>query len=395
MRRPSILSPSFVERIREPGRFGDGRGSAGLSLLVKKTANGRISRSWSQRIRINGKLTNRGLGSYPEITLAHARKLAVENKRAVAEGRDPFDSGRVPFFRDALERVIEIQRGGWRGNTKTEASWRSTMAAYVLPKLGRRLVDHISSADVMGVLLPIWTSKPETARRVRRRIAAVMKWSQARGHRGENPVEAIGAALPKQNGGKAHMRALPHAEVAGAIAKVRTSGAWIGTKLALEFLILTAARSGEVRAAAWSEIDPERREWNIPGGKTKSGRPFRVPLSGPAMTVLAKAEKIRDGSGLVFPSVRGLELSDNTLSKLFRDNGIQAVPHGFRSSFRSWASDSGQSRDLAEAALSHAVGDQTERAYARSDMFERRRRVMNDWAAYLTERQAKVIRLRA
>ena len=164
---------------------------------------------------------------------------------------------------------------------------------------------------------------------------------------------------------------------------VRTSGAWIGTKLALEFLILTAARSGEVRAAAWSEIDLERREWNIPGGKTKSGRPFRVPLSGPALAVLAMAEKVRDGSGFVFPSVRGLELSDNTLSKLFRDNGIKAVPHGFRSSFRTWASDSGRSRDLAEAALSHAVGDQTERAYARSDMFERRRKMMDDWARYL------------
>ena len=391
MFRPKTLSPSFVARVRRPGRYGDGRGSHGLSLLVKMMANRRISKSWSQRLRLPGRITNIGLGAYPIVTLPEARRAAIENRRAVARGVDPF-SGGVPTFAEAAERVLGIHREAWRDGGKSEAQWRSSLTAYAMPKLGRKRIDQITSADVLAVLLPVWTAKPETARRVRHRISAVCKWAIAEGHRRDNPAgEAIGAALPKVNGGKAHMRALPHAEVAAAIAKVKGSGAWVGTKLAFEFIVLTATRSGEVRLARWEEIDLEGRTWTVPGGRMKTGKAHRVPLSDAALSVLSEARKLQDGAELVFPSVRGLAMTDSTISKLLRENGIEAVPHGFRSSFRDWASEAGVSREVAEAALAHVVVG-VEAAYRRTTLFELRRRLMQDWDDYLAGGKAKVVR---
>ena len=392
MRRPTMLSPSFVARVRTPGRFGDGRGSHGLSLLVRRMANGRISKSWSQRLRLPDRVTNIGLGAFPVVTLAEARKAALENRRLVAQGLDPF-SGGVPTFAEAVEKVILIHREGWKGSAKTEAGWRATLRDYAMPRLGRKTVDAITTADVMGVLLPIWTAKPETARRVRRRISAICKWAIAEGHRQDDPAgEAIAAALPKANGIKAHMRALPHAAVAGALAKVRASGAWLGTKLAFEFLTLTAARSGEVRMARWEEMDGQT--WTIPAERTKSARPHRVPLSKAALAVLDQAAINAHGHGLphgpslVFSSIRGRALSDSTISKLLRENDIEAVPHGFRSSFRDWAAESGQPRELAELALGHVVQG-TEGCYLRTDRLLDRRTMMERWGDYVSGSAAK------
>ena len=392
----SILSPTFVSRIRRPGRYGDGRQSCGLSLLVRVAKSGRISKTWSQRIILNGKPTHRGVGSFPLVSLSEARQRCLENKRALMRGVDPFASSSVPTFAQALEATIDVQRPAWKGSAKTEASWRSTMRDYALPALARRRMDQIGPADVMAVLLPIWSTKNETARRVRRRIGAVCKWAVAQGYRTDNPAgEAISSALPKAAGAVQHHRALPHSEIAGVLATVEASGAWTGTMAAFRWLVLTACRSGEARAAKWTEVNREARTWTVPAERAKSNREHVIPLSDAAMAILVEAEKIRDKSGLLFPSIRGKQLSDNTLSKLLRDHGVAMVPHGARSSFRDWAGESGAAREVAEACLGHAVGDATERAYSRSDLLQRRRRLLSAWASYLTGQRGEVVQLRA
>ncbi|MDD9983217.1 MAG: tyrosine-type recombinase/integrase, partial [Gammaproteobacteria bacterium] len=374
------LTHRFVETVSEPGRYGDGRGSCGLSLLVKPTTQGWLSKSWSQRIRFGGRTTNVGLGSYPVVTLARARQKALANARMIEAGQDPRDkAGGVPSFAAAVERVIAMHAEAWRDGGKSEKQWRSSLQTYALPRIGGLSVAAVTSADVLSVLLPIWTVKHETARRVRQRISAVMKWAIAQGYRKDNPAgDAIGAALPK-NGGKqrTHQKALPYGDVSAALATVRETGAYIHTRLAFEFLVLTAARSGEVRGARWDEVDFDAATWTVPGERMKGGRAHRVPLSDRALEVLREARSYSDGSDLVFPSAIGRPMSDSTLSKLLRENGIAAVPHGFRSSFRQWAAErTNIPREVAEEALAHVNPNRVEAAYQRSDLFDRRRDLM-------------------
>ena len=384
MKRPKVLSAAFVRTVKRPGRYGDGRGGFGLSLLVKSTTTGRLSKTWSQRLRLNGKAFNLGLGAYPVVTLAQARKAALSNRRAIAKGHDPRGGG-IPTFEKAAHTVILIHAATWRKGSKSEAQWRASLRDYAMPRLGRKRVDRITTADVLAVLLPIWNSKRETARRVRQRIGAIMKWAVAKGYRNDNPAgEAIGAALPKNGVKRRHQRALPHGQVAGALAKIRASGAWKSTRLAFEFIVLTAARSGEARLATWAEIDARTATWTVPGQRMKAGREHRVPLSRRALEVLHEARKLSDGSGLVFPSPSGRTLSDSTISKLIRENGIPAVPHGFRSSFRDWCGETGAAREVAEACLAHTVKG-VEGAYFRSDLLLRRRELMQAWAEYVEE----------
>ena len=382
MKRPKQLSASFVRSINRPGRYGDGRGGHGLSILVKPTASGRLSKTWSQRLRMNGKPFNIGLGIYPVVTLAEARNVVLVNRRAVHQGRDPRGGG-IPTFEKAADKVLRIHAATWRPGGKSEAQWRASLRDYAMPILGRKRVDKITTADVLAVLLPIWNEKRETARRVRQRIGAVMKWAVAQNYRQDNPAgEAIGAALPKNGVRRQHHRALPHGEVGAAIKKVRQSGAYRATVLAFEFIVLTACRSGEVRGARWKEVDLSKATWTIPSKRMKTRREHRVPLSKRALEVLNEVLKFADGSGLVFPSPSGRTLSDSTISKLVRENGIPAVPHGFRSSFRDWCGDTGAAREVAEACLAHTVKG-VEGAYFRSDLFARRRELMGNWANYI------------
>ena len=232
-------------------------------------------------------------------------------------------------------------------------------------------MSSVDTAAVLAVLSPIWNEKPVTARRVRQRIGAVMKWAVAQGYRTDNPAgDAIAKALPRGSNGVKHRTALPHGEVSAAVARIWASRAAVTTKLAFEFLVLTAGRSGEVRLATWNEIDLDAAVWTIPAERMKTARPHRVPLAGRAVELLREAADVADGSGLVFPSPRGKALSDMAISKLVKEQGIAAVPHGFRSSFRDWCGDTGQPRELAEMALAHVVRG-VEGAYARSDLFER------------------------
>ena len=386
MKRPKRLSATFVQTVNVTGRYGDGRGGLGLSLLVKPASAGGFSKSWAQRIRLDGRPANVGLGSYPVVTLAAARAKALANARAAAEGRDPrARSSRAPTFEVAAEKVIEIRGASWKDGGKSAAQWRASLRDYALPKIGDKPVHSITTADVMGVLLPVWSTKRETARRVRQRIGAVMKWAVAQGYRGDNPAgDAISAALPKNGTRRQHQRALPHVEVAPALARVQESAAHRATALAFEFLVLTACRSGEVRGARWTEVDDDTAIWTVPPARMKAKLEHRVPLSPRAVRILDEARELDDGGGLVFPSPTGRLLSDSTLSKLLRELGIGAVPHGFRSSFRDWAAEcSDAPREVCELALAHVNSDRVEAAYGRSDLFERRRELMADWAAYV------------
>ena len=385
MQRPKTLSAAFVRTVNQPGRYGDGRGGHGLSLLVKPMSTGRLSKTWAQRLRLNGNPISVGLGSYPITTLAAAREKALLNARMVAEGGDPRTPIAVtPTFAEALNAVIGIHRDNWKDGGKSEQDWRSTMETYALPTLGQKPVSDITGADVLAVLVPIWGRKRPTAMKVRYRVSAVMKWAVAEGHRDDNPAgDSITAALPKGGHNVTHQRALPFAKVGEAVAVIRDSGAWPATKLAFEFLTLTATRSGETRLAEWTEIDGD--VWTIPADRMKAGREHRVPLSRQALAVLDQARAFGDGTGLIFPSQRGKALTDSTISKLLRENRVGCVPHGMRSSFRDWAAEcSDVPREIAEHALGHAEGSASELAYRRTDYFDRRRVLMEEWGAFVS-----------
>ncbi len=383
MKRPKTLSAMFVTRVKEPGRYGDGRGSFGLSLLVKTMTNGRVSKSWAQRLIINGKPTNIGLGAFPIVTLAEARKKALENRRSLELGIDPRTGG-VPTFSEAAEIVIKLHEPTWRDGAKSAGQWRASLRDYADPVFGNKLVSEVTAQDILAALKPNWNSKRETMRRVRQRVGAVMKWAVAQGYRADDPVPAVTAALPRNGVTRKSHTALEWQDVPAALAKIRESDAYPTTKLAMEFISLTACRSGECRLAEWTEIDLDAATWNIPAARMKAGREHRIPLSAAAMDVLEQAKPFADNrAGLVFPGATGRPMSDSTLSKLLRENSVGAVPHGFRSSFRSWCSDMGKDRELAEMALAHTVRG-VEGAYQRSDVLERRRVLMAEWAEVAT-----------
>ena len=387
------LTAAFCRNVGESGRYCDGNG---LYLHVDPSG----ARRWVQRLVIRGKPRGLGLGSYGLVSLAEAREQALANRKIARAGGDPLAAKRraesMPTFEEAVDKVIAIHSEAWKDGGKTAKLWRATLTEYAYPHIGDKGIDQVTTADVMLVLLPIWTRKHETARKLRRRVSTVMKWAIAQGYRGDNPAgEAITAALPKRSVPVRHMPALPHGEVAGALAAVRKSRAWGATKLAFELLVLTAARAGEGRLATWEEFDLSASVWTIPAERMKAQREHRVPLCGRAVEILHEARSRANGRGLVFPSIRGKALSAMTLSKLVKEQGISAVPHGFRSSFRDWAAErTNHPREVVEAALAHVVSNQTEAAYARSDLFDRRRRLMDDWAAYLAGERGKVVSMR-
>ena len=367
-------------------RYGDGRG-----LYVVVRANG--SKAWVQRITIDGDRTDLGLGGYPDLPLALARTKSAELRTAVAEGRDPRAERRqpnLPTFQDAAEQYISDNAARWK-NPKEAVNWRGALATYAYPMFGSTRIDRISRADVLAALKPVWTSKPSIARKLRQRVRAVFAAAMAHGHIDLNPAgEVIDAALPKTPAVKAHFRALPYQDVGSALLKIEASSASLSTRLCLRFLVVTAARSGEARGARWDEIDLDARTWNIPASRMKAGREHRVPLSDAALEVLRRAKALDDNSGLVFPSLykAGRELSDMTLTKLLRDNGLAEVAtvHGFRTSFKTWCMETTETPwAVGEAALAHTLGNSTEQAYARSDLFERRKDLMQQWADYVTK----------
>ena len=366
---------------------------AGDTLYLRVGPTG--AKSWIQRLTINGKRCDLGLGSLNLVTLREARMKAWDNRRAVYDGHDPVAERRkakAPTFREAAVETMAGLRSGWT-NQIHATQWVNSLEAYAFPILGARRVDSIQGADVLRVLTPIWTSKPETARRVRQRIRTVLGWAQAHGFTSSNVAgEAIDGALPKNGHKKRHYAALPYTEVASALRVIDHSRATEAARLCLRFLVLTAARSGEARGARWSEIDAEAREWRVPADRMKAKAEHRVPLSQAALAVLERAMGLSDGTRLVFPNRRGRVMDGAVFSQILRANGLAGTVHGMRSAFRDWCADTGKPREVAEAALAHTVGG-VEGAYFRSDLFARRRALMDQWAEFLTETGAKVVRL--
>ena len=374
------LTPAFVRNVSEAGRYCDGQG---LYLDVRPTG----SRGWIQRLTIRGRRTELGLGGFPLVSLKEAREKAFANRKLAREGGDPLAekrrAGGMPTFAEAARLVWNQLRPGWRSPEHAQL-WIRSVERFAIPRIGEMPVSDVTSADVIGILAPIWHEKAPTARKLRQRIRAIMEWAVAMDYRPDNPCDRIGPVLGAQGKVVRHMRALPHREVAGAIRTVRDSDARLVVKLAFEFLVLTATRSGEVRGAAWKEIDRDGRVWTIPAQRTKGNREHRVPLDRRAMEVLGEARSLDRRSPLAFPSVGGRPLGSTAMSQLLRGLGIAAVPHGFRSSFRDWAAEeTDHPREVAEAALAHVVRNPIEAAYRRTDLFERRRRLMSDWEEYL------------
>ncbi len=381
------LTAARVRTARHSGRTNaPERLSDGDTLFLQLAPTG--AKCWVQVVQVKGRRYTVGLGGHRFVSLAEAREAAFENRKAARRGIAPVTrtSGKaMPTFEEAVAEAIATRSGAWKGD-KTADDWRASLALYAYPAIGATPVGDVTSGHVLDILKPIWTPKRETARKVKRRISAVMKWAIAKGHRADDPAgEAIDAVLPRSGGEVRHHKALPYGRVAQAVAAVKASNAWAGTKLAFEFLVLTAARSGEVRLATWGEVDVEAGVWTVPGERMKMGREHRVPLSARCVDVLREAAGRRKEAELLFPSARGKVLSDVTMSKLLRERGIDAVPHGFRSSFRDWAADrTDVPREVVEAALAHKVPNAVEAAYARTDHFERRRALMDAWAAYLS-----------
>lgn len=383
MHRDKRLTAATIRNLSKPGLHADGNG---LYLKVDKSG----AKRWIQRIVVNRRRRDIGLGGIGTVSLAEAREAVLENKKQVRAGDDPIAAKRLSkailSFKDAAQQVHDLNKPTWR-NEKHGQQWMNTMDTYVFPFFGSKQVSNVDSADVMTALTPIWNSHPETARRVKQRIGTVMKYAMAKGWRKDNPADAITQGLPKHDRSKVkHRNALAYERVADAIALVQASEASPPSKLAFEFLVLTATRSGEVRGATWAEVDLDKRDWTIPASRMKTKKQHRVPLPDRCITILEQAKALKQAdSDLIFPGTKaGKPLSDMTLSKLMKELKIDAVPHGFRSSFRDWAGEqTSHPREVIEFALAHVIKDKAEAAYARSDLYLKRRQLMEDWASFL------------
>jgi len=384
------LSATAVRNLKEPGKYYD---LHGLFLRIEPTG----SRRWVQRVSVAGRQREIGLGSADLVTLAEARELAVSNKKLARAGGDPLAAKQqhvaIPSLNEAIDKVIELNAPTWT-NAKHAAQFKSTLTNYVTPRLGRRPVNDIQAADILSVLQPIWVDKNETARRVKQRIGTVMKWAIAQGYRADDPTLALNQVLPKQNRKPKHRASLPYTDVSDCLDVIKNSDAMLSTKLAIELLVLTATRSGEVRLADWNEVDLDARTWTIPAVRMKMKEEHIIPLSDRALHVLQQATALGE-EGLIFPGMRsGRPMSDMTMSKLVKELGFPVDIHGFRTSFRTWVQEqTNTAHEVAERALAHKTTNKVEAAYARSDLFEKRRKLMDAWASYLDNEAGQVIRL--
>ena len=375
------LTPLQIRNLSKPGRYSDGDG---LYLQLTGPQKG----NWQLRTTINGRRRDIGLGSLTLVSLKEAREAAFDMRREIQRGIDPVAERKkrkleILTFRAAASRVHAEQKAGWK-NGKHQHQWLTTLEAYAFPQLGSRLVNDIEGPLIREVLLPIWLTKPETARRVKQRIGVVLDWAYANGMRAtEAPMRSVGRVLPRQPRKDGHFAAMPYDQVPAFIAHLHTRVSV--PRLATEFLILTAARSGEVRGATWSEVDLEARLWTIPASRMKVGKEHIVPLSDAAIAVLTWARRYHAPcSNLLFPGrdVRR-PVSDMTLLKILRYAELPYTVHGFRSAFRDWSAEqTSYSGEVAEAALAHTVANRVEAAYRRTTYLDKRREMMAEWAAW-------------
>jgi integrase len=358
-------------------------------------------------LRFVSPLTSRrrdmGLGTYPEVSISDARAKGMAARQSIANGKDPVDereaekaarrtAAEAMTFEKAARKVHDNQKPAWK-NAKHADQWINTLRDYVFPTIGKKRVADLVVMDFADVLRPIWLEKPETATRVKQRCRAVMKWCWAQGMVSANPVDVVDHLLPHQPGKRertTHQPSMPWLDIPAFVERALTTGPSNVTRALLEFVILTAARSGEARAMTWNEVDLDAKVWTAPAERMKAGVVHRVPLSRRAVEILEAQRALQQDSDLAFPAPRGGVLSDMVLTAFLRDQkahsseaGRVATAHGFRSSFRDWASENGYARDLAERALAHTVSNQVEAAYHRTDLLEQRRTMMEEWAQHV------------
>lgn len=391
-RKAKELSALEVNRLKTPGLHAVG-GVAGLALQVAPGG----SRTWVLRFTVGDRRRDMGLGGFPDVTLAQARDKAREARDKIDKGVDPIvqrqeaksamraTAAAAKTFGECVTGYVDAKSAEWR-NPKHRQQWSTTLEEYANPVIGKLLVRDVALTHVLKILEPIWTVKTETASRVRGRIESVLNWAAVRGYRsGENPARWRGhldklLPAPTKVAKVEHHAALDLNALPGFMSALRSEKG-LGAR-ALEFAILTAARSGEVRNATWDEVDLDAGVWTVPAGRMKAGKEHRVPLS-PAAVKLLRALPRVEGSALLFPSAKGTPLSDMTLSAVLRRMGVDAVPHGFRSTFKDWVSErTSYPGEMSEMALAHTISDKVEAAYRRGDLFEKRRRMMNDWARF-------------
>jgi integrase len=363
----------------------------GLYLQLSKTG----TKNWVFRFRHQGKRRDMGLGALADVGLASARAKASEARRLLLQGIDPIksrtaarDSARVDqvTFRQSFETFFEVKRKSL-SNAKHLGQWPSTMATYVFPSIGDRPVSDVQTAEILDLLTPIWFDKPETAKRVLQRIEAVIRSAILRGHRERaSPCIGVVQELGTRHRTVVSHRALPYTEVPDFIARLRSSHSLPSTRLAFEWLILTATRSGETRLAHWKEVDEREGLWILPRERTKTRRSHAVPLAPRCLEILRRARTFFPSSDLIFPGSKpGSPLSDMTFTKLLRDMGLahRATAHGFRSSFKNWSAEVARARDeVSEACLAHQIKDKVKAAYLRADFLEERTSLMRSWATY-------------
>jgi integrase len=366
----------------KPGRHADGDD---LYLMVQKSG----SRSWLLRVQVDGRRRDVGLGSFRDLSLAEAREKATELRKAAKKGLDPVavrDSARrrIPSFKEAAKACHAEMKKGW--TEKHEKMFLASLETHVFPTIGHLSVDRIDAPQIRDAVAPIWHSKPDMARKVRVRIGMVLNFAHGEGWRaGEAPVRAVSLLLAKQPAA-GNFPSMPYKEVPAFIARVRDKPETIG-RLALLFLVYTAARSGEVRSARWSHIDLKEKLWNRPAELMKSRVAHTVTLNEGALAILERAALLRssDDDGVIFPNTKGDMISDMTISKIMRDMRLSFVPHGFRSSFTDWAAETMPSipDTVAEAALAHTIPDKVQRAYRRTTFLDMRRRLLSAWGNFV------------
>lgn len=392
------LTAMKAEKLKEPGLYLDG---AGLYLQISGNGKDRVNKSWLFRFKFKGRQRDMGLGSFQLVGLAEARDKSKAARRQLLDGIDPIEArnaarveqqleeAKAVLFEDCGDRYVAAHKAGWK-NQKHIDQWTSTLKTYVYPVIGTLPVQKVETAQVMDVIEPIWTTKNETAVRIRGRIEAILGWAKVRGYRqGENPArwkDHLDKLLPKPSKvrKKKHHPALPYDEIATFMAKLRRQEGVAAR--ALEFTILTAARTTETLESDWTEIEDKDLAWMVPEGRMKGERAHRVPLSAPAWSVVKKQKAERkSGEKLIFPGAKkGERLSENAMLAVLDRMGYGHVTvHGFRSTFRDWAGDcTNHPEEVAELALAHANADETEAAYRRSDAFKKRRALMDDWAKF-------------
>lgn len=376
------LTAMQVRNLNKPGRYADGNG---LYLVVDPSG----AKRWLLRVIVQGKRRDIGLGGTSLVSLSEAREKALSYRKLARDGGDPLAEKRkekreIPTFIKAAEQVHAEHKASWK-NKKHGDQWINTLKDYVFPQLGETRVDQIHTPDVLKALGPIWLTKPETARRVRQRIKAVLDWAKAAGFRsGENPVVGVEKGLPKQNGRDSHHEAMPYGQVPAFIKDLRASDAGEITRLAFEFLILTASRTSEVLQARWNEIDLDQALWTVPAERMKAGRIHRVPLSDRCLAILKRARELGADSSYVFPGRSADKpLSNMVFLMMLRRMKLDVTAHGFRSSFRDWAAEATHfPREVAEMALAHTIENKVEAAYRRGDLMEKRREMMTAWAEF-------------